>query len=85
MLPVTPVDWQLLFPQTRPLAQWLSLSQSPCPAVHWFDDEQHDQSVDGIPSQLGAMVGPGVVVAAGANFKKYYNYLILIRESTILS
>ena len=69
LLPVTPVAWQLLVPQTRPLAQWLSTSQSPWPALHWLVDVQHVQSVDGIPSQFGATVGPGVVVGAvdGAN------------------
>ena len=69
MLPVTPVDWQLFDPQTRPLAHWLSISQSPWPAVHWLLDVQHDQSVDGIPSQLGATVGPGVVVGGAASLK----------------
>ena len=67
MLPGTLVAWQLLLPHTRPLAQWLSKSQSPWPALHWLVDVQHSQLVDGIPSQFGATVGPGVVVVGAVD------------------
>ena len=67
MLPGTLVAWQLLLPHTRPLAQWLSKSQSPWPALHWLVDVQHSQLVDGTPSQFGATVGPGVVVVGAVD------------------
>ena len=53
LLPVIP-GLQLSVPQIRLPAQSPSRSQSPSPTLHLFDDEQHDQSVLGIPSQLGA-------------------------------
>ena len=53
LLPVFPkFRSQLFVPQIRPPAQSLSRSQSPFPMLHGRDDEQQDQSVDGIPSQL---------------------------------
>ena len=58
---------QLLFPQVKPLAHSESLSQSPPPVLQGDELEQQLQPVVGTPLQLGATVGPGVVVVGGAN------------------
>ena len=59
-------DRQLLEPHTRPLPQWLSLSQSPPPRLQGEELEQQLQPVEGTPLQVGATVGPRVVVAGVA-------------------
>ena len=64
LLPGIPVALQLFDPHVRLPAQSESSSQSPCPTLHWLDDEQHPQSVDGIPSQFGDAVGAWVVIWA---------------------
>ena len=42
------------------------MSQSPSLTLHGLVEEQQLQSVEGIPSQLGATVGAGVVVVVVA-------------------
>ena len=52
---------QLLFPQVKDPLQCESRSQSPPPALHWFEFEQQLQPVDGTPlhcvGEGGAVVG----------------------------
>ena len=58
--------WQLLLPHVRVPLQSKSLSQSPPPRLHWFEDEQQLQSVDGKP--LHCPVGGCTVVVANIQY-----------------
>ena len=60
----------MLLPHVRPLAQWLSLSQSPPPKLQGLAVEQQFQSVVGLPSHVdGGGVGGGGAVGLTPNIK----------------
>jgi len=66
----------LLSPHVRPLAHWLSASQSPPPKLHGLEVEQQLKSVVGLPShEEGEGVGGGGAVGLVPQVKQNEPYV----------